>query len=331
MKNKVILFAKRPKQLPDASCFEMKEISVPAAHKGQVVVETTFISVDPYMRGRMREGKSYIDPFVLGEPMMGGVVGRVIESEDPSFVKGDHVVGMMPWQLYTAVDAKQLTKIDPQVPPSATLGVLGMPGWTAYFGLLDIGQPKAGETVVVSGAAGAVGTAVGQIAKIKGCRVVGIAGSEEKMRYLTDELGFDAAVNYKNHDALFTNLQNACPNGVDVYFDNVGGPTSDMVLPLLNKHARVPICGQISMYNEDKPDVGLRAQPFMLVASALMKGFIVFDYADRYPEAIKQMGEWVLSGKIRYRENIVDGFENAPKALVGLFHGENIGKQLVRI
>lgn len=185
--------------------------------------------------------------------------------------------------------------------------------------------------MVVSGAAGAVGSIVGQIAKIKGCRVVGIAGSDEKVRYLTEELGFDAAVNYKNHEALFKNLQRACPKGVDVYFDNVGGPTSDMVLPLLNKHARIPICGQISMYNLETPDVGLRPQSFILVSSSLMQGFIVFDYASRYPEAMQHMAEWVQAGKIRYRENIVEGFENTPKALIGLFHGENIGKQLVRV
>jgi len=241
------------------------------------------------------------------------------------------VSGNLGWCLYNVSQADQLRKIDPGITPVTTaLGVLGMPGLTAYFGLLDVGQPKAGETVVVSGAAGAVGMTVCQVAKIKGCRPVGIAGGDEKNRYLRDELGVDATVNYKSGD-IRQHLKEACPKGVDVYFDNVGGDVSDAVMPLINHGARIVICGQISLYNLDKPDVGPRPQPYLLVNSALMKGFIITDYASRSGEGLKELAQWLAEGKLKYAESIVAGFENTPAAFIGLFTGENLGKQLVKV
>ncbi len=234
-------------------------------------------------------------------------------------LKKETMLGNLPWQLYIATDVKDLLKVDTKLaPPSTALGALGMPGLTAYFGLLDIGKPKPGETVVVSGAAGAVGSTVGQIAKLKGARVVGIAGSEEKIRYLMDELGFDAAVNYKDK-GLFTNIKEACPNGVDVYFDNVGGVTTEMVLPLLNKYARIPICGQISMYNQETPDVGLKPQPFLLAHSALMQGFIVFNYQSRYPEALKQLTEGLPPAKFVIVKTLLRALRILPKPSLDCF------------
>jgi NADPH:quinone reductase len=219
----------------------------------------------------------------------------------------------------------------PGVSPSTALGVLGMPGLTAYFGFLDIGKPKEGETVVVSGAAGAVGMTVCQIAKIKGCRVVGIAGSDEKNKYLREEIGVDAAINYKSETNVFAALQTACPKGVDVYFENVGGPISDAVIPLINDRARIVVCGLISIYNDDKPEIGLKPQPFVLVHSALMQGFIITQYAPRFAEGISQLIEWFTSDRLKYAETITDGFENTPKAFIGLFSGDNLGKQIVRV
>jgi NADPH-dependent curcumin reductase CurA len=238
---------------------------------------------------------------------------------------------MLPWQLYSVAKDSGLHKIDPQLAPVTTaLGVLGMPGLTAYFGFLDIGKPQEGETVVVSGAAGAVGTIVCQIARIKGCRVVGIAGSDEKNQYLKDELGVDATVNYKTAD-LKQELRKACPNGVDIYFDNVGGEVSDVIMTLINHASRTIICGQIALYNLEKPDVGPRIQPYLLVNSALLRGFIITDYAAQFGEGVKQLAQWVREGKVKYAENIVEGFENTPRAFLGLFTGENLGKQLVKV
>jgi NADPH-dependent curcumin reductase CurA len=279
----------------------------------------------------MREGRSYVAPFEVGQVIESGVVGKVVESRAPEFQAGDIVTGMLGWRLYSKAKAAQLRKIDPRVAPVTTaLGVLGMPGLTAYFGLLDIGEPREGETVVVSGAAGAVGITVCQIAKLKGCRTVGIAGSDEKNRYLTEELGIDAAINYKDA-GMKQALKAACPGGVDIYFDNVGGEISDAVLPLLKHGARIIICGQISLYNLDQPDVGPRPQPYLLVNSALMKGFIISDYAARFSEGVKQLAEWVAAGQLNYAETIVEGFENTPKAFIGLFSGENLGKQIVKV
>ena len=332
--NKQIILASRPAGVPSLDDFKIVESEVPRPGEGEVLVRTQYLSVDPYMRGRMSDRKSYVPPFALNEVITGGVVGEVVESRAAAFRPGDIVTGMLGWQLYTVArgDEAWLRKVDPAVAPVTTaLGVLGMPGLTAYFGLLDIGRPAPGETVVVSGAAGAVGTAVCQIAKLKGCRVVAVAGADEKNRYLTDELGADAAVNYKTSTDLRRELQDACPRGVDVYFDNVGGAVSDAVMTLINKGARAVICGQISLYNLEQWDVGPRVQPFLLVNSALMRGFIITDYAARFAEGVGALARWLAEGKLKYAENIVEGFENTPRAFLGLFTGENLGKQLVKV
>lgn len=317
--------------MPTDDNFLLRTSPIPEVKDGEVLVETIYLSVDPYMRGRMSGIKTYTAPFELNEVLTGGVVGRIVETKNEAFQIGDIVESRLNWADYSVSNGRGLRKVDPTLAPISTaLGVVGMPGLTAYFGLLDIGQPKAGETVVVSGAAGAVGTTVGQIAKIHGCRVVGIAGSDAKNAYLEDELGFDATINYKTENVKEA-LKAKCPNGVDVYFDNVGGEISDAVLSLLNFQARIAICGVISEYNNTETATGPRIQRFLLNRSALMKAYIVRDYSERFPEAYEQLGKWVKEGKLTYRENIVDGLENAPKAFLGLFRGENIGKQLVRV
>ena len=317
--------------MPTPDNFRIADGAVPQLSDGEVFVRTLYISVDPYLRGRMREGKSYVPPFEVGQVIQSGVIGKVVESRAPEFKQGDLVTGMLGWRLYNLAKTPELRKVDPRLAPVTTaLGVLGMPGLTAYFGLLDIGQPKEGETVVVSGAAGAVGMTVCQVAKIKGARAVGIAGSDEKNQYLREELGVDAAVNYKEAD-MRKALKEACPQGIDVYFDNVGGEVSDAVLALLNHGARIVICGQISLYNLDKPDVGPRPQPALLVNSALMKGFIIIDYAGRFAEGVMELAQWLTAGKLKYAETIVEGFENTPNAFIGLFSGENLGKQIVKV
>jgi NADPH:quinone reductase len=330
--NRQIILIKRPIGKPDENCFKLVTSETPEPANGQVLLQTQYISVDPYMRGRMNDKKSYVPPFKLDEPMNGGVIGKVIESKTDGLKKGDFVVGNLGWQDFSVAGEKEVRKINPDIAPiSASLGALGMTGLTAYFGLLDIGKPKHGETVVVSGAAGAVGTLVGQIAKIKGCRVVGIAGSDKKVKYLVDELGFDAAINYKSVPDLNEALSEACPKGVDVYFDNVGGEISDAVIALINNHARIPLCGQISLYNEERIPIGPRIQPALLTNSALMQGFIVRNYEDRFGEGIVQLAQWLKENKLKYAEEIIEGLENAPKAFLGLFAGENLGKQLVKV
>ncbi len=332
MKNKQIILASRPTGMPAMDNFATVGAEVPQPKDGEVLVRTRYLSVDPYMRGRMSDRKSYVAPFAVNEVMNGGVVGEVIESRSAALRPGDIVTGQLGWQLYSVAKAGELRKVDPNLAPVTTaLGVLGMPGLTAYFGLVDIGKPREGETVVVSGAAGAVGMTVCQIAKIKGCRVVGIAGNDKKNEYLEHELWADHTINYKAAGDMKEVLKNACPNGVDIYFDNVGGPVSDAVLPFINKAARVIICGQISLYNLEQPEVGPRPQPYLLVKSALMQGFIITDYAPRFAEGVKQLAQWLSEGKMKYAENIVDGFENTPRAFLGLFTGENLGKQLVRV
>lgn len=332
MKNKQIILASRPTGRPAMDNFSVVDAEVPQPKDGEVLVRTRYLSVDPYMRGRMSDRKSYVDPFTVNEVMNGGVVGEVIESRSDSFKPGDIVTGQLPWQLYSLAKAGELRKVDPKLAPVTTaLGVLGMPGLTAYFGLVDIGKPREGETVVVSGAAGAVGMTVCQIAKIKGCRVVGIAGSDEKNEYLEHELWVDRTINYKTVADMKQALKDACPNGIDIYFDNVGGEVSDAVMPFINKGARIIVCGQISLYNLEQPDVGPRPQPYLLVKRALMQGFIITDYAPRFAEGVKQLGQWLAEGKMKYAENIVYGFENTPRAFLGLFNGENLGKQLVRV
>ena len=330
--NRQILLIKRPAGMPDGSCFKLMTSPMPQPADGQVLVRTRFISVDPYMRGRMNDRKSYVPPFQLNEVLNGGVVGEVVESKSNNFAKGNVVVGNLGWQDYSIAGEKDIRKIDPDIAPVSTaLGVLGMPGLTAYFGLIDIGQPKRDETVVVSGAAGAVGTIVGQIAKIHGCRVVGIAGSDKKTKYLIDELGFDAAINYRTAFGLRQALKEACPNGVDIYFDNVGGDISDAVLSLINNRARIALCGQIALYNESQIPLGPRIQPQLLTKSALVKGFLVRNYADRFEEGIRQLAIWLRGKRLKYAEDIVEGLENTPKAFIGLFAGENLGKQLVKV
>lgn len=330
MQNKEIRLLSRPVGMPTLNNFSTVDTDVPQAKDGEVLVRTLYISVDPYLRGRMREGRSYVAPFEVGQVIEGGAVGEVVESRAPEFQPRDIVSGMFGWRLYNTANADHLIKVPAAVPITTALGVLGMPGLTAYFGLLDIGQPTEGETVAVSGAAGAVGTTVCQLAKIKGCRVIGIAGSDEKNRYLKEQLAVDATINYKDGD-IRRALKDACPRGIDVYFDNVGGEISDAILPLLNHGARIVICGQISIYNLDQPDIGLRPQPYLLVSSALMKGFIITDYAAKFSEGIRQMAQWLSTGKLKYAETIVEGFENTPRAFIGLFSGENLGKQIVKV
>jgi NADPH-dependent curcumin reductase CurA len=286
------------------------------------------------MRGRMQNTKSYVEPFALDEALSGGVIAEVVSDGDGQFKKGDLVIGNLNWQEYSAASESALRKIDTSIAPaSAYLGILGMTGLTAYFGLMDIGRPKQGETVVVSGAAGAVGSTVGQIAKIKGARVVGIAGSDEKIAYLKDELQFDEAINYKTEDDIQKALADACPDGVDVYFDNVGGPISDSVMNLLNEFARIPVCGAISSYNaeSEKDDMGPRVQSKLIKTKALMQGFIVSDYSERFPEGAKQLAEWLKDGKLHYEETITEGFDKIPDAFLGLFQGKNKGKQLIKV
>lgn len=329
--NRQIVLAKRPAGLPTSETFRFEDTAVPMPQEGQLLIKSLYVSVDPYMRGRMNDRKSYVPPYAIDEVITGGIVGQVEESRAAGFVAGDIVLGNLGWSLFNVADASRVKKVDPELAPISTaLGVLGMPGLTAYFGLLDIGKPKEGETVVVSGAAGAVGMLVGQIARIKGAHAVGIAGSAEKVRYLVEELDFDAAVNYKDGD-LRQQLQQACPNGVDVYFDNVGGTVSDAVLSLINKGARIPLCGQIALYNLEQADIGPRIQSQLLINSALMQGFIVGNYAEQADVGISQLAQWLKAGKIKYTETVTDGFDNIPKAFLGLFSGENTGKQLVKI
>ena len=330
--NKQVLLAARPTGFPNTTDFRLAENPIPEPAEGQFLVGISYLSVDPYMRGRMNAVRSYADPQKLDEVMGGGAVGKVLASRHSGFAEGEYVVGMFGWQQYALSDGAGVMKVDPQVAPiSTSLGVLGMPGLTAYFGLLDICAPRAGETVVVSGAAGAVGSAAGQIAKTHGCRVVGIAGGADKIRWITGDLGFDAALNYKTETQYFEKLKELCPAGIDCYFDNVGGAITDAVFQLMNPNGRVAICGQIALYNLEKPDSGARLLPLVLVRTLTVKGFLVFQYAGRYTEALPQLAQWLRDGRLKYRETVAEGIENAPSAFLGMLRGENIGKQLVRI
>lgn len=323
--------AARPVGMAKRTDWNYVEEPVRPPNDNEVLVKTLYLSLDPAMRGWMNEGKSYIAPVQIGEVMRAGGVGRVIASKHPGFREGEHVYGPLGIQEYATLDGKSLTKVDSRIAPLPVyLGALGMPGMTAYFGLLDIGQPKPGQTVVVSGAAGAVGTVVGQIAKIKGCRAVGIAGGKEKCEYLVNELGFDAAVDYKADDVKKT-LRQHCPQGVDVYFDNVGGDILDAVLTQLARNARIVICGAISQYNSTTGVRGPANYMSLLVNRASMKGMVVFDYADRYPEAMREMAGWIAAGKLKTREDIVAGIETFPETLLKLFKGENLGKLVLKV
>jgi len=328
--NRKVLLKRRPTGAPTIGDFEVVDAPMPAPTEGEILCRTIYLSLDPYMRGRMNEGRSYATPAQVGKPMVGGTVGEVVESRHPGFARGDFVLGYDGWQAYAVSQGVGARKLDPkQAPISTALGVLGMPGMTAYVGLLDIGKPKEGETVVVSAAAGAVGSAVGQIAKIKGCRVVGVVGSREKCEHVVKELGFDACVNHKAED-LVQALEKACPRGIDIYFENVGGGVLAAVLRLINPNARIPLCGLISEYNATTPPPGPNLRP-LLVNRALIKGFIVFDHADRLGEFLRDCTGWVREGRLKYREDIVEGLENAPSAFLGLFQGRNFGKLLVRV
>jgi hypothetical protein len=328
--NRQIRLKARPSGLPTPADFEHVDAAMPTLNEGHVLRRTTYLSLDPYMRGRMSDGPSYATPVKLNEVMCGHTVSEVVESRHPAFRAGDIVTGYDGWQQYAASDGSDLRKLDPEaVPISTAIGVLGMPGATAYVGLLDIGQPKPGETVVVSGASGAVGSIVGQLAKIQGCRAVGIAGSADKCRYVVDELGFDACVNYKTDD-LVPALRAACPSGADIYFENVGGKVFAAVLRVINRGARIPLCGMIADYNATTDPGGPNLRP-LLVQRATITGFIVSDHFDRFPAFLRDVTPLVRDGRIKYREDIVDGLDAAPAALIGLFDGRNFGKMLVRV
>lgn len=329
--HKEIHLANRPEGMPSHADFTFVETEIPSPADNEVLLKTLYLSVDPYMRGRMRDVKSYIPPFELNQALTGGVLAEVVESNSDLLKKGDIVSSNLRWAEYNVAHAAKLQKIDPTAASiTAHLSVLGLTGLTAYFGLLDIAKPQADETVVVSGAAGAVGSIVGQLAKIQGARAVGIAGSDEKIDYLINELGFDAAVNYKK-DSFKEDLLSALPDGVDVYFDNVGGDVSDAVIRQLNKHARVTLCGAISSYNAEDGDVGPRMQGQFIKTSAMMKGFTLGDYTNELPTGVAALTQWLQEGKLKYDETIVEGFENTPEAFLGLFKGTNLGKQLVKV
>ncbi len=334
--NRQVVLHSRPVGEPTANNFQFIESEIPTPKDGEVLLKTIYLSLDPYMRGRMSDAESYAKPVAVGDVMVGGTVSQVIESNNSDYQPGEWVVSYSGWQDYAVSNGANLVKLgsNPEH-PSYALGVLGMPGFTAYMGLLDIGQPKAGETVVVAAATGGVGANVGQIAKIKGCRVVGVAGGEEKCRYACEKLGFDACIDHKSAD--FANqLADACPDGIDVYFENVGGKVFDAVLPLLNSKARVPLCGLISQYNNTAapqgPDRMTKLIGRLLIKRIKMQGFIIFDdYGHRYGEFAEQMGQWVTEGKIHYREHRVEGLENAPEAFIGLLNGENFGKLVIEV
>jgi NADPH-dependent curcumin reductase CurA len=334
--NKQILLASRPQGEPTVDNFKLVEQPVPALAEGQVLVRNHFLSLDPYMRGRMNEGKSYAQPQPLNEVMIGGTAGEVVESKNSHFKVGDKVVGMGGWQQYQLVDANQrgvLQKVDTtHVPLSAYLGAVGMPGVTGWYGLVKIIDPKPGETVVVSAASGAVGGAVGQLAKVRGCRAVGIAGGPDKCRYVVEELGFDACIDYKQHKdvkSLNAALKEACPKGIDGYFENVGGMILDAVMLRMNAFGRMAMCGMISGYNGEP--IPLSAPQLILVNRLRIEGFIVSEHMEAWPEALKELGMLVATGKLKYRETVAEGIESAPEAFFGLLKGRNFGKQLVRL
>jgi NADPH-dependent curcumin reductase CurA len=328
--NRQILLKSRPEGAPSLDNFELTESPVREPGEGEVLTRTLYLSLDPYMRGRMSAAKSYAKPAEVGQPMVGGTVGEIVASRNPKYAVGDIVLGYGGWQEYALSTGAGLRKLDPAVAPASTaLGVLGMPGMTAYVGLLEIGQPKPGETIVVAAASGAVGSVVGQIGKIKGCRAVGIAGGAEKCRFVTEELGFDACVDHRAPD-FAKQLEAACPNGIDIYFENVGGAVQQTVWPLLNDFARIPVCGLIAQYNATRPMPG----PDMfsvLRKRLLLRGFIVWDFAAKEADFLRDVSEWIRTGRLKYREDIVDGLENAPAAFLGLLQGKNFGKMLVRI
>ncbi len=330
---KTILLKNRPKGKPTVSDFEfVTDDTQLTISEGEILLEAAYVSVDPYLRGRMSDAKSYVPPFELNKPIHSGVVAKVVASKNEKFSEGDYVSGMLNWSTQQVSNGESLNKVDGSKAPLSTyLGVLGMTGLTAYLGLNEIGKPKAGETIVVSGAAGAVGSVVGQIAKLLGLHVIGIAGTDEKIDMLKRDFGFDAGINYNTSANIAADLKKLAPNGVDIYFDNVGGPISDAVLFNINRFARIIICGAISVYNETELPTSLSVQPFLVKNSALMQGFIVSNYADKFPEAMKHLSGWLAEGKLKYTETIVEGFDNIPNAFIDLFEGKNKGKMIVKI
>lgn len=335
-RNTLIVLAARPQGEPTAEHFRLEHAPLPAAADGQVLLRNRYLSLDPYMRGRMNAGRSYAKPVEIGEVMDGGTVSEVIESRHPDVQVGDVVLAHGGWQTHAVADGRTLKrKLDANVAPLTTaLGVYGMPGFTAYAGLHEIGQPKPGETVVVAAATGPVGATVGQIAKLQGARTVGIAGGEQKRAYLRDELGFDVALDHRAPD-FAEQLRSACPDGIDVYFENVGGAVFDAVVPLLNDFARVPVCGLVAHYNDKALPSGPDRMPWLmsqiLTRHLTVRGFIQHDFIALYPQFLREMGGWLAEGKIRWREDVVDGLENAPRALIGLLRGENFGKVVVKL
>jgi len=316
--------------IPTLDNFETRSVDIHGVSTGQVRVMAHTMSVDPYLRGRMNDAPSYIPSFQVGEPIVGGGIARIVESKAEGFKVGSYVMGYLPWQEEMVIESSGLKIVDENLAPlSYYLGILGMPGLTAWFGVMDIGKPQSGETVVISGAAGAVGLVVGQLAKIQGCRVIGIAGGDAKVSYLKDELNFDAAINYKTTSDLEAAIASACPSGVDIYFDNVGGEISDAVISQINKNARIIICGQISLYNATTQPTGPRIQPNLLKRSALMQGFIVSNYANRFDEGLNALSQMVNSGKFKYTNTVYQGFDKLPEAFIALFEGKNLGKLIV--
>lgn len=341
IKNKQVLLAARPDGTPKPSDFNIVETDLREPGDGEFLCRIIYLSLDPYMRGRMDAAKSYAASVELGEVMGGGTVGEVIKSNNPKYQVGDYVLGMFGWQSHAISDGELVRKLDPaEAPISTAVGVLGMPGLTAYVGLLDIGELKEGETVVVSAASGAVGSVVGQIARIKGCRTVGVAGSSEKCAYVKDELGFDACVSHYS-DTLDEDIAKECPDGIDVYYENVGGKTFDAVLPLMNVHGRIPVCGRIATYNmggvsgtigaPEGPDKSVKVFGNILTKRLKVQGFIILDHYHRQNAFLKDVSSWIRSGELKYREDIVEGLDNAPEAFIGLLAGKNFGKQLIRV
>ena len=327
-----IRLRRRPTGMPDADDFALATVPIPELRTGEVLVRNIYMSVDPYIRGRMNAGKSYTPPFQIGEALTGGAVGQVVAALNGRFQAGDYVTSMLGWREYFVSDGRGLTQIDPRVAPiQAYLGVLGMPGLTAYVGLLDIGRLKAGETVFVSAAAGAVGAVACQIAKLKGCRVIGSAGSPAKIAWLLDEAGVDAAFNYREVADLAAELGRHCPQGIDVYFENVGGAHLEAALQHMSTSGRIAVCGMISQYNATAPAPGPRNLALVIGKRLTLQGFIVSDHADRQPQFSADMAQWLAAGRIKWQETVVEGLERAPQALIGLFGGENVGKMLVKI
>lgn len=330
--NRKITLATRPSGFPKVSDFHLVYSRLPSPAAGEVLVRSIYLSLDPHMRGRMSDAESDARPIAVGEVMTGCAVASVVESRDPEFRAGDTVAGMLGWQEYAVVVGRELRRIDPDLAPISTaLGVLGIPGLAAYFGLLDICDPQPGETVVVSGATGAVGMLVGQIAKIKGCCVLGVASSDAKISWLIDELGFDAAFNYTTAGDCSRRLEELCPAGIDVYFDNVGGTISDAIVRLINVKARIAVCGQVSEYNLEEPEFGPCWFRTLIVKQAKVQGFLVSRYAERFPEGLEQLAGWLKQGKLKYREDVAHGIEAAPQAFIGMLQGKNQGNQLVKL